>query len=184
RKPVTVEVHGQTLVGPDNGVFGLLYDGTESVHVIDAARLAQRGVRSTFHGRDLFAPVAARLLAGADTASLGARTSQYERWSLPEVHADADSLLGEVIHVDHYGNLVTNITERQLDALGDRARLRVECAGVCLFGLRDHYAEVPQGELLCLVGSSGHLELSARERSAAEHLKGGVGWPVRVWKQA
>jgi S-adenosylmethionine hydrolase len=184
RNGIVVEVHGQTLVGPDNGTFGLLYDGTERVHVIDTSRIAQGRLSSTFHGRDLFAPVAARLAAGVPTASLGLPTTEYVRWSLPEVRADGARLLGEVIHVDHYGNLVTNITAPQLEGLGERAQLSVECAGARLTGIRDHYAEVGMGELLCLIGSSGQLELSAREASAAELLHSGVGAPVRVWKEA
>lgn len=184
RQGIVVEVHGQTLVGPDNGTFGLLYDGTERVHVIDPSRVALGGRSSTFHGRDVFAPVAARLAAGAPTASLGAPTTQYVRWSLPEVRAEGASLWGEVVHVDHYGNLITNITAGQLEALGERSQLCVECAGVRLSGLRDHYAEVGRGELLCLIGSLGQLELAAREASAAERLHCGVGAPVRVWKEA
>jgi S-adenosylmethionine hydrolase len=182
RQPLVVEVGRKLLVGPDNGVFSLLFDGSERVFALDPARASERVLSSTFHGRDLFAPAAARLAGGAPCTALGTLTRLYERLQprLPE--REVDGWLGQITHVDRYGNLITNITASELAALGDRAAVRVECAGAAL-ALRAHYAEVAPGELLCLVGSSGQLELSARETSAAEKLAAGVGSCVRVTKR-
>jgi S-adenosylmethionine hydrolase len=180
RRAIAASVRGQLLVGPDNGVFGLLYDGREQVHEItpDARVLA-----STFHGRDLFAPAAARLSAGAPLASLGPRVDAYERIALPAVEERDGALHGEVIHVDRFGNLITNIEVHALTVFaGERApgTLRVEVAGHALHGLRDHYAQVAAGELIALIGSGGLLEVAEREGDAAQRLAARVGSSVRV----
>lgn len=177
RRPIAASVRGQLMVGPDNGVFGLLYDGSEQV--VEIAPDA-RALSSTFHGRDLFAPAAARLAAGASLESLGPPLDTYVRAELPVVAQHGDALHGEVVHVDRFGNLITNIEARALRAcFGERA-LRVEIAGHAVDGLVDHYAQVAPGELLALIGSGGLLEVAARERDAAQRLGAHVGSAVCV----
>jgi S-adenosylmethionine hydrolase len=177
RRPIAASVHGQLLVGPDNGVFGLLYDGSELVHEI---AVGGRALSSTFHGRDLFAPAAACLAAGASLDALGARLDTYACLELPVAAARDGVLLGEVIHVDRFGNLITNIAAPALRAfLGEQA-LRVELGAHIVQGLSDHYAEAAPGGLLALIGSSGLLEVAVREGSAAQRLGVRVGSPVRV----
>ncbi len=182
RRPLVAEAHGQYLVGPDNGVFGYLFGGDERVHVIDVAQLA-RDVAPTFHGRDVFAPVAARLSQGAELASLGAAAEGYQRLVFPLVEVRADALIGRVIHVDHFGNLVSNIGDATLRAfMGNAPRLTpvVQVAERTVRGLVDHYAAVEVGQPLALIGSSGLLELAVREAHAAQKFGLSVGAPVRV----
>jgi S-adenosylmethionine hydrolase len=178
RRALIVERGDTLLVGPDNGLFSYLYDGDERVYAIEHARLGTRAVASTFHGRDLFAPVAARLASGAAPASFGARVDSYERFSLPMVDMSGDCLYGRVIHVDHYGNLITNITHQTLSGFSGEGVLQIAIADRVIPGLVDHYAQADG--LLALIGSSGWLELAAREASAAEQLGVGVGQLVRV----
>jgi S-adenosylmethionine hydrolase len=184
RAPLMVRVGDQLLVGPDNGVFGLLYDGREQVFAIDLRRFEGRRVSSTFHGRDLFAPVAARLAAGARCEDLGAPVSAYERVVLPAPVRGAAGIEGQILHVDHFGNLVTNIEAALAESLAPRGELRFRSSGVQVDGLRDHYAEVAAGELLALVGSSGFVELAVREGSAAARLSAARGAPVTVTKRS
>lgn len=183
RKPIIVRVGGQTLVGPDNGCFGYLFDGQEQVHAIDVERLDRPWVSSTFHGRDIFAPVAARLAAGAAPAELGERLERYEHVVFPLVELEGDRLHGRVIHVDRFGNLITNVSRRTLEQFlgeGGEARARVHVAGHTLPGIHRQYAQAARSQLLALLGSDDLLEVAAREDHAAGQLQVGTGAPVHV----
>jgi S-adenosylmethionine hydrolase len=183
RRSLVAEAHGQFLVGPDNGVFGYLFGGDERVHTIDVSLLGRDGISSTFHGRDVFAPAAARLSRGAALASLGPPADGYQRLVFPLVEVRSDVLIGRVIHVDHYGNLITNIADATLRAFAASAPERsivVHLGERTVRGLVDHYAAAEPGQLLALVGSSGLLEVAVREGNAAEKLVAGTGIPVRV----
>lgn len=181
RKPIAARSQGQVLVGPDNGLFGYLFDGCEEVHVIEPERLGHRPMSSTFHGRDLFAPAAARLACGSDASELGPRIDTYQRLVFPMVEVSGDTLSGRVIHIDRYGNLVTNIPETTLRAfMGDASDPHVYVAERAVRGLIDHYAQGKVGQLVALFGSSGLLEVAACEASAANKLGADLGCPVRV----
>lgn len=178
RRALVVQLPMMTLVGPDNGLFSYLYDGREVVYAIDVARLGTRTVSRTFHGRDLFAPVAAQLASGVSAASFGPRVETYVRMAGPLVEITGDVLHGRVLHVDHYGNLITNLSEATLRQfvgneearLGVDALLRVRIGQHVVDRLVDHYAQAERGELIALIGSSGLLEVAAREQSAAQKL--------------
>jgi S-adenosyl-L-methionine hydrolase (adenosine-forming) len=182
RRALIVELPQMMLVGPDNALFGYLFDGSERVYEIERARLGARPVSSTFHGRDLFAPVAARLARGESPASFGPPASSYERMAFPMVELRGDSLHGRIIHIDRYGNLVTNVSEAILRGfLGDRARgMTLYVGEQAVRELVDHYAQGKPGELVTLLGSSGLLEIAEREGSAAKLLSAEVGRTVRV----
>ncbi|HEY6878271.1 MAG TPA: SAM-dependent chlorinase/fluorinase [Polyangiales bacterium] len=180
RRSLIVEREDMLLVGPDNSLFSYLFDGSESVYTIAREALGPRAVASTFHGRDLFAPVVARLASGASPSSFGPRAESYERMAFPMVDISGDSLHGRVIHVDRYGNLITNIAVQMLRSFVGEARLVVGVGERSIVGLVDHYAQGELRGLLALIGSSGLLEIAAREASAAELLDVGVGQLVRV----
>lgn len=180
RRPLLACQNDQLLVGPDNGLFGLLFTGHEQVFAIDPRRLGPREVSRTFHGRDLFAPVAARLAAGARCEDFGAPIRDYQVSIVPEPRLENGALRGHVLHVDRYGNLISNLTRAQVLSLGPNEGLRFHIAGQEVTSLNDHYAQVRPGELLALVGSSGLIELSVREGSAAEQLGVARGTEIRV----
>lgn len=182
RRAIIVERPDMLLVGPDNAVFSYLYDGSERVYAIDAAALGGRPVSATFHGRDLFAPVAAQLAAGAVPARLGQRVDVYERMAFPMVDMQGDSLHGRIIHVDRYGNLITNIAEGTLRAfLADgQAGFTLVLGDHTIGALSAHYAQGKPGQLLALVGSSGLIEVAAREASASALLGLDVGATLRL----
>ncbi|MDB4976766.1 MAG: hypothetical protein JWN48_5107 [Myxococcaceae bacterium] len=187
RRPLVVELPEMTLVGPDNGLFGYLYDGRERVYEIEPARLGHRPVSRTFHGRDLFAPVAARLSSGITAAELGTRIESYQRLRLPLVDMQGDVLHGRVIHIDRFGNAITNISDATLRGFVEAASaLRVSVGEPvhAIEGLVDHYAQAKPGALLALIGSSGLLEVAAREGSAALKLNLGVGSAVSVQRRS
>jgi S-adenosylmethionine hydrolase len=151
RRPLVAKAHGQYLVGPDNGVFGYLFSGDEQVHAIDTALLS-REISPTFHGRDVFAPVAAKLSHGAALSLLGPEAHGYQRLVFPLVEVRADALIGRIIHVDRYGNLISNISDATLrafvgDARGEQAVVQV--AERTVRGIVDHYAAVDVSKWPC-----------------------------------
>jgi hypothetical protein len=184
RRALVIEREGALMVGPDNGLFSYLFDGREKVYLIERGRLGTRAVASTFHGRDLFAPVVARLACGAEPASFGPQVDTFERIGLPMVDITGDSLHGRVILVDHFGNLITNIARQTLRSFAGEAPVQVAIAERAISGVVDHYAQVERRALLALIGSSGFLEIAAREDSAAAQLDVGVGQSVRVSRVA
>lgn len=174
RRALMVEADGQRFVGPDNGVFSLCWGRTPTVCAIDLARLPNRaaaGTRlsSTFHGRDVFAPVAARLAHGVPLAQFGPPVHDPVTLQLPAARYDGDQALGEVLHVDHFGNCITNLRADGLtSAIADQV-LTVPKAGLRL-PLQDHYAQVAVGAPIALVDSAGRLEVAVRDGSAAHTL--------------
>lgn len=181
RAPLMVKLGDQLLVGPDNGQFGYLYDGSEQVYTIDA-RNTRRSISSTFHGRDLFAPTVAQLAHGKTPDQLGAPADTYQHLVFPMVEFVGDSLIGRVIHIDRFGNLISNISESALRSfLGDEtAGATVSVGERSVNGLSDHYAQVEPGGLVALIGSSGLLELAVREGNASNKLSVGLGKQLRV----
>lgn len=185
RAALIVRVRGQTLVGPDNGLFSYLLDGSEEVYAIAPEWLGPRPIASTFHGRDLFAPVAAQLARGAHPSDLGVEIEACQRMAFPLAELSEGALHGRVIHVDRFGNLITNVDELLLrEFAGEGASTVAIALGEHrVQKLVDCYARGEPGELLALIGSSGLLELAAREASAAEKLGIAVGSTLRVERE-
>ncbi|HYX92427.1 MAG TPA: SAM-dependent chlorinase/fluorinase, partial [Myxococcaceae bacterium] len=170
---------GDLFVGPDNG---LLVSGVErlggQVALFDVSGESNWGPRrsATFHGRDLFGPVSARLAAGADPATMGPPLDALSTpFVLPSPLVDPrGGVRGEVLHVDKFGNLVTNIAAQLLPPRSFSVRV-----GEAIVRGAPHlsYASVAPGELLAVVGSAGYLEVSARDASASLRTKSRRGDP-------
>ena len=182
RRAIVVEGEHR-FVGPDNGIFTHVLAREPGAHVYRIAReeLFRHPVSNTFHGRDVFAPVAGALAAGLAATQVGERVHDPVR--LPETGVDraADgSLRGTVLHVDRFGNLVTAFRPEHLPdgALGDGFALTV--GGVEIGTLRGHYAEAEgtPGEPFAIWGSAGFLEVVINRGSAARRLGAGVGSAV------
>jgi S-adenosylmethionine hydrolase len=178
--------HGQQLwLGPDNGVMSLaLGDAEPAAVALDPLCVGVQQLSATFHGRDLFAPAAARLAHGAPLSSLGPAARELVRVALPALQRSRSELQGEVLHVDRYGNLISNIARADLDALAPgaaaSARLHARVAGSAWLPLVRCYADVPAGAASALIGSSELLEVAVTNGHAARQLQAGVGSPVFV----
>ena len=170
RAPMAAAAGGHLFVAPDNGVLSLVLEliGTFSLRRI-AARHGLGTLSRTFHGRDLFAPVAARLAAGLPFGDVGPRLARPVRLA-PLAVADGR---GCVLHVDRFGNIVTNFRPSDLGAGTGLA------VGGTVVGLRaDSYAEAPRHELFLILGSSGYVEISVNQGSAAAELQVKAGSSV------
>ncbi|HKU42136.1 MAG TPA: SAM-dependent chlorinase/fluorinase [Polyangiales bacterium] len=186
RRPIAVRARGQVCVGPDNGVLSQLFDAELSAVELDPTRLGVAQLSATFHGRDLFAPAAAALASGRPLAELGRtldpRSAELKVADLPKPTREGAGLVGEVLQIDRFGNLITNLATADLEAFMREAPARSYAITLRAKSCRlvNHYAEVPEGCLLALVGSAQRLEVAARNASAAELLSARLGDRVRL----
>jgi S-adenosylmethionine hydrolase len=181
RRPILVEAAGHRFIGPDNGVFTMIYDAApHKVRVISNPKLMLPEVSRTFHGRDIFAPAAAHLARGAAPASFGKLIHDPIRSQmLVPREAAPHTWDGAILKVDHFGNLITNLHIDRLPELRTRPfRMKVGLAHIDRLALT--FSETDIGELVVIVGSSGFLEISANQASAAHKLGCGAGAPVEL----
>lgn len=181
RAPLAIATQRAILVGPDNGLLSLAAErlGIASARRIDAETLLRQPISSTFHGRDIFAPVAAHLARGARFDAVGAEHPEFVRIADPRpVHRDG-AVFGAVVYVDGFGNLVTNITAEDIARCG-AAAARVHIGTNPAGAIQPSYASVECGALVALIGSWGALEIAVRDGSAAAVLGLNTGAAVRV----
>jgi S-adenosylmethionine hydrolase len=179
RRPIVVEAASQFFVGPDNGVFSFVFDReSHVVRAITNSKLFLKPVSRTFHGRDIFSPVAARLADGASPERIGPRIRDYckAEFAAPRP-AGARSWKGVVLKIDRFGNIITNFRERDIPARTNFV-MRVGTAATTI--LARHYAEQPPGQVFAIVGSSGYLEISMNQASAASSAGCKPGTLVRL----
>lgn len=182
RDIVAVAVQGHVLLAPDNGLLAPIVGRHPDCSIVrfTDAQLARFGVHhpsATFHGRDVFAPVAAELAAGRCVpAELGVPTAEIVPAWVDEPTAEPGGITGVVITIDHFGNLITNIEESLLRGMREP---EVIAAGHA-FALRRTYGDARPGEYLALVNSFGVLEIARAEQSAADGLGLNRGAPVVV----
>ena len=165
RRALVVESEGYFFVGPDNGVLGFIFDDDARAFELANDRYFRRPVSNTFHGRDIFAPVAAYLSLGIMAQEFGAPVSDPVRLAEGRPSVVEGGLEGEVIHIDRFGNLVTNVTSHDLPA-----SYSVGINGMVIEKRCRFYAEANRGELFSIVGSAGFMEISIRDGSAAKEL--------------
>ena len=181
RRPIVVEAAGQYFVGPDNGVFSMVYArNLHAVRHVTNKKYFLRAVSQTFHGRDIFAPVGAHLARGVRPAQLGKRVEDYIRGSADRpVRTGTRCWAGLVLKVDRFGNMITNF---HIEEFADvRNRPFVLLAGVrTLEKLLQSYTEGGNGEPAVIVGSSGYLEVVVNQGSAAKVLGCCAGSPVEL----
>lgn len=172
RRPIAVEVAGQYLVGPDNGVFSLLLSGDCRAVQLSSQAFRLPEVSATFHGRDVFAPAAAHISLGAPVEELGQEIFDPVLLELLTVKDMGNELHGSVIHIDRFGNLITNIKPSNLRG---RAISRVRIGELEVEGVKRSYCEAGCGEPLALWGSSSYLELAINRGKASERSLVGRG---------
>jgi S-adenosylmethionine hydrolase len=189
RRAVALETPEAIFIAPDNGILTEVWHdararwGPEGCMVVDLTerRFWRDRVSPTFHGRDIFAPVAAHLASGTPLALFGARMLSITEvtFEQPAVGRGGE-LVGRIIHVDHFGNCITNLTPRDLEQAGKGEQITVDIIDQHILGLRQTYSDGPLGMLIAVIGSSDHLELAVRNGNAAQTLGVGVGDSVRV----
>jgi S-adenosylmethionine hydrolase len=177
RRLLAVRAAASTFVAPDNGLLTPFLSGA-AVHAVERADLYLDAPGETFHGRDRFAPIAAAILRGTPLDRLGPRIDDAERLASPQPESDQERGVarGRVVHVDRYGNLVTDIPAAWIR---DR-RVRATIGTIEVRRSATHYAELEPGVPALLVGSLGTVEIALRDRSAAAVLGLGRGDAVTI----
>ena len=188
RRPLAAEAGDYRFVAPDNGVLSAVFKDTPPKRVVELTerRFARPTISRTFEGRDRFAPAAGWLAKGTELKALGRTFTDYLRLAIPDPSVTDRELRGEVLRVDRFGNLITNIDRRTFDRLGRTGEATIEIrAGDHLVGrLVSTYAEIAPGEVCSLFGSTDHLEVAANSASAAATLGLGRGAGIVVTRTA
>lgn len=185
RAMVAADMGGRRFVAPDNGVLSLAARRYPPERIIELTepKFWRQPVSNTFHGRDVMGPVAAHWSLGVAVEEFGRPLERgLVELPVPQPEQTAEGVVGEVLWVDAFGNLVTNIEASLLPGAGDR--LVIEANGHIVHELRRSYGEVPPGTVLALVGSSGHLEIAVNQGSACAQLRLEPGVRVAVRKKS
>ena len=187
RRPMAAQIGDWFYVGPDNGtITGWLERAnqedwrTEFVE-LNRAQYWLQNVSHVFHGRDIFSPIAAHLANGVSLSDLGTSFDKPVLLGLPKPEKMEQGWQGEVIHIDHFGNVSTNIRLENLgDAMKDKENITVRLNGIEINGMVDTFGERPVGELVALIGSTGNLGIAVVNGNAQQRLGTKVGDSVEV----
>jgi hypothetical protein len=174
RRSVLMQISGSFYVGPDNGLLVLAAKNRSVEHIYEIAnrKLMLPRVSSTFHGRDVFAPVAAHLANGMLPANFGPEVRNIVMPEFARIAERKDMLVGEVLHVDNFGNIITNFGEPELAQIRTKTAVKLKLKSVGLkLKLCRAYADVNPHEPLAIVGSHDFLEISINQGNAAEIFK-------------
>jgi S-adenosylmethionine hydrolase len=182
RRIVYARFGPQQFIAPDNGLLsGLaLLASASKIVSIEEPRFWLPNVSHTFHGRDIMAPVAARLSLGIAPDELGQPIDKLVELSWPEVQQVPNRIEGEVVEVDSFGNLITNITSEMLHGVPTSELLTITCDEHETHGIFSTYSDQPSMTLMAHVGSTGRLELAIVDENASAMLGVKVGAPVCV----
>lgn len=185
RRGIAADTGDYSFVAPDNGVLTAVLDEHPAKRIVELTerKYSRPTVSRTFEGRDRFAPAAAWLAKGIDLTALGRSAGAIHRIELPQPVVGADRIEGEVVRVDHFGNLVTNIRRKVFETLAGGA-IEIRVAGHEVPRVVSTYADASPGEVCALFGSTDHLEIAASGASAAAALDLKRGATVQVARRA
>lgn len=178
-----VKLAGHYFLSPDNGVMTKLVSHfrPEEIWTINNNKYFQENISNTFHGRDIFAPVAAHLSNGVRPESMGEASREITKLTLPEPEITRNEITGHIIHIDRFGNLITDIEQRMVSQFSDSwDDLAIHLSQKSLFGIRKSYTEAGEGDALAIFGSKGLLEISVNKGSAEKVLDMKKGDKIRI----
>jgi hypothetical protein len=183
RRPILVAGDQYYFVAPDNGVLSSVYDQSEALYGwhITSEHYFRSPVSTTFHGRDIFAPVAAWLSKSWQTSAFGDPMTDFVRFSIPRPKASGNTIKGVVLRVDNFGNLVTNLTPEDAPALAaPDGKFTIRVGNGQVIKVVPTFAQGTPGEAVGIIGSSGYIEISVNKGNAARALGATRGSEVSV----
>jgi S-adenosylmethionine hydrolase len=186
RRPIIAVTEGYYFVGPDNGLFSLIYKDAERlrVHHITSTHYFLPNAGPTFHGRDIFAPVAGWLAKGIPSGNFGEEITDFMKLNVPAPKITGKSIEGHVVHIDRFGNIITDIMYKDIQPLlaedADLGTASIILAGREIKGLKKFYAEANPGEQGAIINSSGSLEVFMFKQNARATLAVKRGEAVRL----
>ena len=184
RRPIIASSDGYHFVAPDNGVLSMVYAKEERIRVrhVTSDHYFRQPVSNTFHGRDVFAPIAAYLAKLVDSDKFGDEIEDYVRFAAPKPKpAGENRIRGVVLKVDRFGNLITNVTPADAPAVFEgKSAFKIVVGSKEITELRTSYAEGAPGEVFGVLGSMGYLEIVANRAPAAQLTGVGKGAEVSI----
>jgi S-adenosylmethionine hydrolase len=183
RRPILIQAQQGFFIGPDNGLLILATEnqGIRCIHEITNPRFMLPRVSSTFHGRDVFAPAAAHLANGVRPTEFGPEIYKVVKPEFTKVTLRKDVLFGEVLHVDNFGNIITNIGEKEIVRIRTKDVINVELPNQKLkLKLCKAYGEAKPQEPLALIGSHNYLEIAMNQGNAATEFKTRPGDKIKL----
>jgi len=186
RRPLLVSGQNQYFIAPDNGVLSVVYEREQNfvVRHANAEHYYLQPLSKTFHGRDLFAPVAAWLSKGYQSASMGEEITDFKRFALPRPKDADGDLKGVVLRIDSFGNLITNFREQDVTGAAENGgAIKLQIGSHTVTRLVETFANGNAGEPIAYFGSSGYLEIAVNKGNASKTLSIGRGTPVVFTKQ-
>ena len=181
RRPILIEAAGNYFIGPDNGILSLALGNKEPARIIHLSNpnYHRQPVGATFHGRDIFAPVAAYLSVGIDVTAFGEPVLDFTRIAWPGITRSSAGLHGEIVYIDGFGNLFTNVTERELEDLPVE-KLAISVGDVVIQGLTANYSAGGKGSCGALINSWGLLEVAVYQGNAQQHCGARIGDKIQI----
>lgn len=171
RHPIALQVEDQYFVGPDNGIFSLLTSDIDYTAVrLTKQEYLRDSPSNTFHGRDIFAPAAAHLSRGVPLEELGEPLDELVSYRWMQPIADKDGVQGTIIHIDKFGNLITNIPEALIKEMVESKKVKIYVGNVILNDISNTFGAVAEGEPVAYIGSAGMLEVGINKGDAEEML--------------
>ena len=185
RRPLLVSTSRYFFIAPDNGVLNDIFDEEVSVEVrvIENKQYRLDAEGATFDGRDLFAPAAAWLTKGQTPGSYGPLIRNPVRLPKDEPQMDGEKLVGKIVYIDHFGNLISNITPTDLEtfrSVTKREIQAVQLGEITINGMKSHYAEGALGLPEALINSNGQLEIFIKQGSAVDRCEAMIGQPIEL----
>ena len=182
RRPIVIKTQKQLWVGPDNGIFTRVFQIYPKARIfhLTHSKYFLKPVSNTFHGRDIFAPVAAHLSRNLSPSALGPPIPDPVLLDLPEPTFQKNSLQGQVLYADHFGNLVTNLNRAVVEQYFQGEKITIRIGRRVIRGIKENYRQEKPGRPLALFGSSGFLEIACNLDSAATILAYCPGEPLAV----
>jgi len=182
RKPILIETEKYFFVGPDNGIFdmALQREKVKQIILLTNKKYFLGYVSPTFHGRDKFAPVSAYLSLGVDPSLFGKRTQSINKLEFKQPPIHNGKITGQIIHIDRFGNLITNIDEGLLRRVFKNKAFQTEVGHIIIKKLVPSYAYAKDGDVACLIGGCGLLEIAVKNKTASKALMITRGTRVEV----
>jgi hypothetical protein len=185
RRPILIQTKHDFYIGPDNGVLVLAAEnkGIEHISEISNRKLMLPKISNTLHGRDIFAPAAAHLADGTSPSEFGQEIHNIVTPEFAKIIRRKNMLVGEVLHTDSFGNIITNLGEKELDLIGAKSMVDIRLKNVRLkLKLCKAYAEAKPQKPLAIIGSHNFLEISINQGNAAQNFKAKIGDKITLYR--
>ncbi len=176
RKPILIQTEKYYFVGPDNGIFSLIEEPLQKIIHLTNSKFFLNPVSSTFQARDIFAPVSAYLSLGVKVEEFGPAIKKIVRLEIPKLKLKKNKIIGEIIEVDNFGNLITNIQSKDLKKGFKHLKIRSRQ----ISKKSTTFSDVAKGEILAYWGSAGFMEIGVNQGRAVEKFKARIGEKVEI----